>query len=91
MATLVKINRNSSLGNEVFEAIDAIKDGLSVLRKLDGTRAQTIGISAETFGASFGIADPIQAQAFSDRWGAAVGSIFGAGAITDFLDATVEE
>ena len=60
-------------------------DGLAVLKKFDGMRAEAVGVSAVNFGTVFGItAEP---QAMSDRWGAiAAGTYTG---LADFINATV--
>jgi hypothetical protein len=87
MAVICTIDRNNGRGNEIAEAIEKIRDGLAVLRKYDGMRAETIGVSAINFGTVFGItAEP---QAMSDRWGAlAAGTYTG---LADFLNATVAD
>jgi hypothetical protein len=87
MAVICTIDRNNGRGNEIADAIENIRDGLAVLRKYDGMRAETIGVSAINFGAVFGItAEP---QAMSDRWGAlAAGTYTG---LADFLNATVAD
>ena len=85
MAAIVTIDRNNVRGNEIADAIDAIRDGLAVLKKFDGMRAEAVGVSAVNFGTVFGItAEP---QAMSDRCGAiAAGTYTG---LNDFLNATV--
>ena len=87
MADIVVIDRNNSKGGEVADAIDAIRDGLAVLKKYDGMRAQAIAVSAEYFGTTFGIT--AQPQAMSDRWNAiAAGTYAG---LADFLNATIAD
>ena len=87
MAAIVKIDRNNVRGNEIADAIDAIRDGLAVLKKFDGMRAEAVGVSDINFGTVFGItAEP---QAMSDRWGAiAAGTYTG---LADFINATVAD
>jgi len=89
MATLVYIDISNALGEEIADAIGSMRDGLAVLRKLDGMRAQTIADAPLTFGSVFGITDATEAQAFSDRWAAiAAGNYTG---LNDFLDATITQ
>jgi len=85
MAVICTIDRNNVRGNEIADAIDAIRDGLAVLKKFDGMRAEAVSVSAVNFGTVFGItAEP---QAMSDRWGAiSAGTYTG---LNDFLNATV--
>ena len=87
MAAIVTIDKNNVRGAEIADAIDAIRDGLAVLKKFDGMRAESIGVSAVNFGTVFGItAEP---QAMSDRWGAiAAGTYTG---LSDFINATVAD
>jgi hypothetical protein len=87
MSLLVHIDTNHERGAVINAAVDQIRDGLATLRKFDGMRAETIGVSAATFGAEFGIANATEAQAMSDRWGAiAAGTYTG---LTDFINATL--
>ena len=89
MALLVNVSDANILGNQVNFAINQIRDGLAFFEKYDGLRAQTIGVSATLFGETFGIADPTEAQALSDRWSAvAAGTYTG---LSDFVDATVRK
>ena len=87
MAAIVTIDKNNIRGAEIADAIDAFRDGLAVLKKFDGMRAESIGVSAVNFGTVFGVtAEP---QAMSDRWGAiAAGTYTG---LNDFLNATVAD
>lgn len=87
MAVIVTIDRNNVRGNEVAAAIDMLRDGLAVLKKFDGMRAESVSVSAQNFGTVFGItAEP---QAMSDRWGAlAAGTYTG---LADFLNATIAD
>lgn len=87
MAVVCTIDRNNVRGDEVATAIDNIRNGLAVLKKYDGMRAETVAVSATNFGSVFGItAEP---QAMSDRWGAlAAGTYTGLG---DFLNATIAD
>jgi hypothetical protein len=87
MAVICTIDRNNVRGNEIADAIDAIRDGLAVLAKFDGMRAEAVSVSAVNFGTVFGITD--EAQAMSDRWGAiAAGTYTG---LADFINATVAD
>ena len=89
MATLVNVQGDSVLGTEVLEAIEQIRQGLAVLKKYDGMRAELIAVSPAKFGEHFGITNTSQAQAMSDRWSSlAAGTYTG---LADFLNATVEE
>lgn len=84
MALLIEVDSSSYRGAEISKAIQNIRDGLAVFDKYDGLRAQSIGVSAAKFGEVFGIADPSQAQAMSDRWSSiAAGNYTG---FTDFID-----
>ena len=87
MAVICTIDRNNSRGDEIAAAIDSIRDGLAVLKKYDGMRAETVAVSAVNFGTVFGItAEP---QAMSDRWNAiAAGTYTG---LADLLNATVSD
>jgi hypothetical protein len=87
MAVICTIDRNNVRGNEIADAIDAIRDGLAVLKKFDGMRAEAVSVSAVNFGTVFGItAEP---QAMSDRWGAiAAGTYTG---LADFINATIAD
>ena len=87
MASLVHINKASARGRAVADAIDQIKRGMAYLKEQDGMRAQTIAVSAAKFGEEFGIADPGEAQAFSDRWAPIAQDSFAG--LRDFLDATL--
>lgn len=87
MATLVHVKDSNVLGNQLNLAVNQIRDGLSFLKKYDGQRAEAIAVSAATFGAIFGVDDPAEAQALSDRWNAlAAGTYTG---LADFINATV--
>jgi hypothetical protein len=87
MAAIVTIDKNNVRGAEIADAIDAIRDGLAVLKKFDGMRAEAVSVSAVNFGTVFGItAEP---QAMSDRWGAiAAGTYTG---LADFINATIAD
>jgi len=87
MATICTIDRNNVRGEEIAAAIDHIRDGLAVLKKFDGMRAETIAVSAANFGTVFGIT--AEAQAMSDRWGAIAGGVFTG--LNDFLNATIAD
>lgn len=85
MATLVRINNNHRVGNQLLFAIAQIRDGLAVFEKYDGMRSQAIGTDLPTFEATFGVT--ANGQAFSDRWASiAAGTYTG---LTDFIDATL--
>ena len=87
MATICTIDRNNVRGEEIADAIDGIRNGLAVLKKFDGMRAESIAVSAANFGTVFGIT--AEAQAMSDRWGAiAAGTYTG---LNDFLNATIAD
>lgn len=89
MATLVHLDTSTEIrAIEIALAINKMREGLALLDKYDGVRAQTIAVSQATFGAAFGIADAGEAQAFNDRWAAiSAGSYAG---LSDFLDATLD-
>ena len=87
MAVICKVSRINDRGAEIADAIDSIRNGLAVLRKWDGARAELMGVSVQEFGTVFGIvAEP---QAMSDRWGAiAAGTYTG---LADFINATIAD
>jgi len=89
MASLVYVNAGSQLGAELLNAIDQVRNGLALLHKLDGRRAETIALNdgGVTFGAAFGIAD--NAQAMSDRLAAIEGGTYTG--LPDLLDATLRQ
>ncbi len=87
MALLVHVKDSNILGNQLNFAINQIRDGLAFFEKYDGLRAQTIGVSAATFGSTFGIDDPTEAQALSDRWGSIAAQTYTG--LSDFIDATL--
>ena len=87
MALTCTIDRNNSRGDELAAAIEMIRDGLAVLKKYDGMRAETVAVSAQSFGTVFGITS--EPQAMSDRWNAiSAGTYTG---IADFLNATIAD
>ena len=87
MAVICTIDRNNVRGNEIADAIDAIRDALAVLKAYDGMRAEAMGVSAVYFGTVFGITD--EPQAMSDRWSAiSAGTYTG---LADFINATVAD
>ncbi len=74
MAVICTIDRNNVRGEEIAAAVDGIRNGFAVLKKYDGMRAESIGVSASYFGEVFGInAEP---QAMSDRWAACKVSVW---------------
>jgi len=89
MASLVYVNAGSQLGADLLNALDQVRNGFSLLHKLDGRRAQTIALNdgGATFGSVFGIAD--NAQAMSDRLAAIEGGNFTG--LPDLLDATLRQ
>lgn len=68
MADIVYIYSNSQVGQEALGAIRQIAQGLATLDRLDGLRANSIGVSAAVMQSNFGTLDTAQAQALSDRW-----------------------
>jgi len=68
MADIVYIYANNQTGQEALGAIRQINQGFATLDKLDGLRANSIGVSAETMQSNFGTLNTAQAQALSDRW-----------------------
>jgi hypothetical protein len=89
MATLVTMNLDAPLAQEVYDAIENIRAGLGTLKKLDGVRAELIAVSPAKLGEQIGVVNTGQAQAFNDRWNAvAAGTYTGLG---DLINALVEE
>ena len=72
MAAIVYIYANNQTGQEALGAIRQISAGFATLDRLDGLRANSIGVSAATMQSNFGALDTTQAQALSDRMAAAV-------------------
>jgi len=68
MADIVYIYANNQTGQEALGAIRQISSGLATLDRLDGLRANSIGVSAAQMQANFGTLNAAQAQALSDRW-----------------------
>jgi len=67
MADIVYIYANNQTGQEALSAIRQIAQGLATLNRLEGLRANSIGVSAETMQNNFGTLNAAQAQALSDR------------------------
>lgn len=67
MADIVYIYSTNQTGQETLGAIRQVAQGLATLDRLDGLRANSIGISAATMQSNFGTLDTAQAQALSDR------------------------
>lgn len=72
-----------AVSGEMGEAFAKLSDGMD-LTMVEGLRAQTIGVSAAKFGEVFGITDPTEAQAMSDRWSSIVGGNYAG--FSDFID-----
>lgn len=68
MADIVYIYANNQTGQEALSAIRQISSGLATLDRLDGLRANSIGVSAAQMQTNFGTLNAAQAQALSDRW-----------------------
>ena len=87
MAVIVKVDTNNERAEELAGALESIRVGLATMHKLDGLRAQTIGVSATEFGTVFGVtAEP---QALSDRLAAIEGGNYAG--LDDLLDAFVAD
>lgn len=84
MALLINVDSSTYRGAEIAKAIQQIRDGLAIFDKYNGLRAQTIGVSAAKFGEVFGIANPVEAQAMSDRWSSIVAGNYAG--FSDFID-----
>ena len=67
MADIVYIYSTNTTGQETLGAIRQIAQGFATLDRLDGLRANSIGISAATMQSNFGTLDTTQAQILSDR------------------------
>jgi hypothetical protein len=70
MADIVYIYENSQVGQEALGAIRSIANGFATLDRLEGLRANSIGVSAATMQSNFGTISTAQAQILSDRWAA---------------------
>lgn len=89
MAALVHLTVTDPRTRKIATALQSIRDGLSVIKELDGLRAQTISVSKAKFGSVFGVVDDKEAQTFSDRLSAvAAGNNAG---LNDLLDATIAD
>lgn len=66
MATIVKIDRANQNGAEILRGLQQIREGLGILHRVDGMRAQAIGVSAEELESLFGV-ETGGGQALSDR------------------------
>lgn len=94
MASLVYMSTGNQRAIEVVEALSKINEGFSTLQKLDGLRAECIGVSAATVASVFGVADNTQAQALSDRWAALLAAFESSGnteygKLRDMLNAVI--
>ena len=70
MADIVYIYANNQTGQETLGAIRQISQGFATLDRLEGLRANSIGVSAATMQSNFGTICTAQAQILSDRWAA---------------------
>jgi hypothetical protein len=68
MADIVYIYSSSQTGQEALGAIRQIAQGFATLDRLNGLRANSIGVSAAVMQSNFGTLNTDQAQALSDRW-----------------------
>jgi len=68
MALIVKISANNARGQEIMNALEQIRVGLSTLQKHDGLRKESIAVSSTEMANNFGVSTDAQAQALSDRW-----------------------
>lgn len=69
MALIVKAQATPA-GSEVISAVNSIRSGIAILQKLNGLRAEAIGVgdSAVTMASVFGVESQVQAQELNDRW-----------------------
>lgn len=71
MALLVNLDPSTNQkASELNAALAQIRDGLAVLEKYNGMRAEAIGAGPGVMAAVFGVSNNAEAQALSDRWGA---------------------
>ena len=89
MALIVNCSKNDGYGRDATEAVNLLRQAIGKLETMDGVRAQAIAVSPAVFGSAFGITDPTEAQAFSDRWAAFLTAWNGSAVMTDFVDAFV--
>lgn len=92
MASLVYIDRSKTLGRETLNALKLISQGLAELKKVDGPRAQLIGVGdgAVSMQHSFGTDSPASAQALSDRIAAYLAQSDTNFVLHDLTDATID-
>ncbi len=96
MASTVKITSNNPNGQQVLNAVDQIRTGLSTLQKLQGLMSEAIGAGQASMVDVFGVEDVTQAQALADRWGNLMNVMFNSSnpdyndyiILRDFLNAT---
>jgi len=55
MANLVKIDRANTNGAKVLNALEKIREGIGILKQIDGQRAQAIAVSVTEFDTMFGV------------------------------------
>jgi hypothetical protein len=73
MALIVKVDSNANNeAAEGFGACKAILNGFAALDRLDALRAESIAVGATEMASNFGVETDAQAQAYSDRWAAAL-------------------
>jgi hypothetical protein len=84
MASLVYIYENNPLGAQLLTAVAQIREGVGFLAKRDGTRSQTIAVSAAEFANTFGVTTQEGAQALNDRWAAITGGDYSG--LDEFMD-----
>ena len=72
MADIVYIYSTNQTGQEALGAIRQIAQGFATLNRLEGLRANSIGISQEVMQSNFGTLNTAQAQALADRLGGCV-------------------
>jgi len=70
MATIIHVNKGVKLSNKIVSAIEMIRGGIGILKELDDTRAESIGVGQAEMVANFGVNSTDEAQALSDRWSA---------------------
>ena len=92
MASLVYIDRSKTLGRETLNALKLMQQALAELKKVDGSRAQLIGVGdgAVSMQHSFGTDTPASAQALSDRINAFLVQTETNYTMLDLINATID-
>ena len=92
MADPVYMDRTKALARDTLNALSLLRQGVAELKKVDGPRAQLIGIGdgAVSMQHSFGTDTAASAQALSDRIAAYLAQIETDYVFLDLINATID-